>query len=66
MLFLLNYFLTGFLFFVLIDLFKRYSSGNKDSSSLLESLFYVFIWPIMMFIIIRYTFHEDEEEEEIE
>ncbi|WP_431158828.1 hypothetical protein [Winogradskyella poriferorum] len=66
MLFLLNYFLTGFLLFVLIDLFKRYSSGNKDSCSFLESLFYVFIWPIMLFIIIRHTFNEDEEEEEIE
>jgi TRAP-type mannitol/chloroaromatic compound transport system permease small subunit len=64
--FLINYFLMGFLLFGIIDLFKRYSSGNKDSCSFLESLFYVFIWPIMLLIIIRYTFHEDEEEEEIE
>lgn len=54
MLYLLYYFAFGLFFFVLVDIASRHTSNKKESMSFSESLVHVFLWPLVVFWIIRY------------
>ena len=54
MLYILYYFAFGFFLFVIVDSITKYNSNNKESINFSESLVHVFLWPLVVFWIIRY------------
>ena len=57
---LIYYPIIGFLLFVFFDVLARYFYGKQNAYSFADSIFFIFLWPVILVFMLKYSEESDE------